>query len=205
MDTMEERTAVLRALAAGDLTVDEADARLAALDAPPPSADPRAGRSDGRRPGRPSVDEVIALAAHGVDAEFVRGLRQAGYDHLTTDEVIALADHGVDLDTLVAFRRAGLEALTTGEMIALVDHGVDPDGIVDFHRAGLRPSVDELIALADHGVDAEWLVDLPEELVEDLEVAELIALADHGVEPEDIRAFLDLRRPGDDGGDADEA
>jgi hypothetical protein len=120
--------------------------------------------SDRRRPRRFTIDEVIALAAHGVDADLVRTLRDGAFDRLTTDDVITLADHGVEADWLRAA-----------------------------WNAGIRPSVDELVAMADHGVDSEWLAALPAAVITDLEVAELIALADEGVAPEDLRAHLDAR------------
>lgn len=128
-----ERQEVLRQLAAGDLTVDEADDLLDddpapfAPRAPKAPKAPKAPRAP-RPPGRSRVDEVIALAAHGVTADDVRAFKEAGLSDLTHEEVIAFATHGVDADFICRLRDAGLgQAFTPAEIVAMAVHGVEPE------------------------------------------------------------------------------
>ncbi len=130
MATIEARTDVLRRLADGELTVEEADDRLAGLAAT--AAGPPTERSDGRRGRRRSVDEVIALAASGVEASFLRALRDAGFGDLTTDEIVLLADHGLEADWLAAVPRSVLADLDVGDLVAMADHGIEPDDLQSF-------------------------------------------------------------------------
>ena len=91
MMTIEQRKVVLRALADGEISLEEAEDRLAsfedgagfddeAVEAVEREPDQEKGRRapDGRRGGRPSVDEVIALASHGIDAAYLKGSGRRG-------------------------------------------------------------------------------------------------------------------------------
>jgi SHOCT-like protein len=106
----------------------------------------------------PSVEQLVELANHGVDADFIRELRSLGLDDLSMDNVVELADHGVDPDFVKDLRRLGYVALTTDDLIELVDHGVDTDFIEELHDAGLKDlPLPEVIELADHGIDPETI------------------------------------------------
>jgi hypothetical protein len=121
------------------------------------------------------------------------------------DDAITFAAHGVEGDLLRALRETGRGDLATGEVVMLADHGVDPDFLRAFHRAGIAATAGELTAMVDHGVDAEWLEDLPDEVLATLTPADLIAMADHGLDPADLETFLDLRGAAVDEDDEDDA
>src|SRR5439155_16377423 len=84
----------------------------------------RRGRE--RLPSTPSVEQLVELHNHGVDAEFVRELRTLGLDDLSMDDVVELSDHGVTPTVVREFRTAGLPAISADELVELIDHGVEP-------------------------------------------------------------------------------
>lgn len=127
---------MLRQLAEGVITVDEAEERLGRLDGGP-VGDTERTREDGRRGRRRSVDDVIALAAHGVEADFLRALGEAGFHDLTTAEIIRLVDHGVEVNWLAAVPADVLGELGVDDLVALADHGVEPHDLTAF--LGRRP------------------------------------------------------------------
>jgi len=43
-----------------------------------------------------SVDQVISLYNHGVNAENIRGLLETGLSDLTVKQIIHLKNHGID-------------------------------------------------------------------------------------------------------------
>lgn len=200
MMATEDRTAVLRALAAREISVVDAEDRLAALEddavavgsTPLDPSPGRRGRRAARRSDRLPVDDIIALASHGVDASYLRALRESGFGDLETQDIIRLADHGAETAWLRAIRDAGIEA-DIDDLVKMVDHGVEVEWLQEIRRIGFAADADDLVRLADHGVEAEWLASVPASVLSDLDIDELISLADHGVEPDDLQAYLDLR------------
>ncbi len=164
----EERRRVLELLATGQVTPAQADQLIDALDNPPvaswPSSQPaishpvHASGATSRSGMRFSHQDLIRLADHGVDASFIRELRQFGITDLTLDQVITLANHGVDPEFIAAMRRLGLHELTYNQVIKLAEHGVDADYVKAMQDLGLADlSIDQIIDMANHGVDPEFM------------------------------------------------
>ena len=88
----------------------------AALDRPGAIVIARAGSRTS--PPRCSVNP------HG---SFLAALVAAGYGNLSVDEIIALKDHGIDAEFLAGISESGWERMTARELIDLHDHGVPPE------------------------------------------------------------------------------
>ena len=166
----EERRKVLEMLAAGQVTPDQADQLLEAMgdtSAPagwqgqrPPSP---VSNGDDVAPSRPApqrltMQDLIRLHDHGVDADYIRELRQLGLTDLSINQIIELSNHGVDPDFIMAMRRLGFSNLPLDQLINLANHGVDPDYIQEMRALGLTDlSADQLIELQNHGVDPDFV------------------------------------------------
>jgi len=71
------------------------------------------------------VSDLLRLKDHGIDGEFVRGLKSAGVPVLSADDIIKLHDHGVKPEYVARIQSAGYPDLTIDQIIKLHDHGVD--------------------------------------------------------------------------------
>jgi beta-lactamase regulating signal transducer with metallopeptidase domain len=129
------------------------------------------------------VDSLIALKIHGVTAEYVREIRDAG---LTPDaeDVIAMKIHGVSPEYIAQFRAAGLDP-NLDEVVAMKIHGVAPGDITQFRAAGLDPNLDDVLAMKIHGVKPEDVTQF-RALGFELDTDDVVALKIHGVTPEFI-------------------
>src|SRR5262245_2104746 len=169
-----ERSKVLEMVAAGTITVEQAQQLLDAIGwgAPVPEAEEPGGapwprreaRERSRSAGRSGVvpgfttEELIELADHGVGADYIRDLWAAGVRDLSANDLTELFNHGVGAATLRSLRDAGLTDLTIDEVIELTNHGVTADYIVQMRAAGYaHVGVDELVELYSHGVTPAYL------------------------------------------------
>lgn len=201
------RAQVLAAVKAGTMSIDEAEAVLAAEPSGRTTLAAAPDRAPSTRRKGPSVDDIVTLAAHGVDADYARALYAAGFEELTSNEIIAYWSVGLTVETLVELRNTGyggrplqdvvgmamngvdtaflrelrdnnLLGLSTAELLGLKTSGVSPRALAHLRDGGLpRASVPELIGLALNGVDAEFLNELKADGLIDRPAGELIALA----------------------------
>ena len=142
-----ERTRVLELVAAGTISVEQATQLLdaigwgpAGVPSPAPEAGTRgpAGRSLGSLAPGLTTEELIELADHGIGADYLRELREAGLTDLSVSELTELFDHGVQADYIREMRDAGYAHLSAAELTELFDHGVQPDYVREMEREGAR-------------------------------------------------------------------
>ena len=138
-----------------------------------------------------SLRDVLDLAAHGVNSQYIHEVARIGYRNLKAQDYIAMRDHGVEPRFLQALKDAGYQP-ETGQVIELRDHGVDSDYMRALGAHGLHPDPSELVALRDHGVTPDYLRDLRDGGYDTVGTDEIIALRDHGVGREFILTAHDL-------------
>ena len=177
----EERTMVLEMLAAGKITIEQANQLIEVLGEPPLStAEQWTGQRQHEERGTPHLeplepieplghrrrtnftfDQMIELSEHEVDPSYLRSLRDAGLTDLTVDEIIELSEHEVDPSYFAKLREAGLHDLSVEEVIELNEHDIKPSYVKALHDAGMEDlTVDQLIELSEREVDPSYLTAL---------------------------------------------
>lgn len=157
---------VLDMLASGAINADEAGQLLDALRddlVPQPSVsagyrDERRGRRERRQRDsiRPEIAQIADAAMFGVDEDFVRALREAGYTGLTIPDLIELAKFGVDKEFIEGLRRAGYTGLSVDELVEMAKFGADAEFVERMRTLGFTDlSPEELAHLARGGVSPE--------------------------------------------------
>jgi DNA-binding winged helix-turn-helix (wHTH) protein len=73
--------------------------------------------------GNLSMEDLIKLHNHGVNAEFLREIRQEGYDAVTLDELIRLRNHGVDAEFIRRLKVQGMPKLSIDQLIKMRSSG----------------------------------------------------------------------------------
>ena len=66
------------------------------------------------------------MRIHGVDADYIAGLRKAGYDGLTVEDLIKTRIHGATPAYVAEFRNAGYTGLTIEDLVRTRIHGATP-------------------------------------------------------------------------------
>lgn len=97
----------------------------------------RDGRT-ARRPGDtiPTVEELVAMRAVGVDAQYIQEMRGAGYGSLTPRELISMRAVGVSARFVAEMREAGFTGLDAEDLVSLRSLGVTPAYLAELRRYG---------------------------------------------------------------------
>jgi hypothetical protein len=102
---------------------------------------------------RASSQDLVALKAHGVTPEYLKGLRDGGYDNLRVEEIDQLRMHGVEPRFIQEARRLGYN-FTPKELSQLQMFGVDGAYLKRLQSAGMRNlNADQIAKLHVHGVN----------------------------------------------------
>jgi hypothetical protein len=174
----EERLALLRMLAEGRLSIEEADQLLTAVDqrgaveprsaAAAPAADPFSGFTPRQRQ---------QLNDHGVDAAYIAELQRLGLTDLPPDELVALCDHDIKPEFIQALHAYGLIDLSPRQLIRLNDHGVDRKLLQALLDVGCTDaSPEQLVIMVDLGIDHDVTRELPRSEGDALSAAQIIEL-----------------------------
>ncbi len=119
--TNQERTKILDMVAAGSLTIEQADQLLERLSAQSTAFVEKRPEEGQEASGFTNFtgEQMAALEAHEVDADYIRALREAGLRDLTVKQLISLKNNEVDAEYVRALHKAGFTNLTVEQLIVL--------------------------------------------------------------------------------------
>ena len=145
-----------------------------------------------------SVEQLIQLRKNGVDAEFVRELRELGYDQLTVRELITLSRYDASPAYIRSMQEAGFDDLTVEQLIRMRKYDLDAELVRALRQqdyADLTP--DQLVTLSKYDVDPEDISALDRLGYSNLSVEDLVSMSKYDIEPGVIEAmqrlgYLDL-------------
>ncbi len=134
-----------------------------------------------------SHDELVATKIHGVTPSYIRQMRKSGWD-LSLDDYQANKIHGVTPAFAEQMQALGFRDLSHDDLMGFRIHGVTPEFIREMGELGYKDlSADDLLAFRIHGVTPEFVRELRALGYEDVEADDLIAARIHGVTPAFIR------------------
>ena len=96
------------------------------------------------------VTQVKNAMIHGVDAEFISGLRAIGYKDLTMKDFVKARIHGVTPEWAASFREVGFKDIPLSTLINLRIHGVSPSFIKDRLKDGR--TLKDYVKMKIHGL-----------------------------------------------------
>lgn len=102
--------------------------------------------------GNLSVDDIISLKDHGIDAQFLAGLSKSGWEKLSARDLIAMRDHGVPPEMLRALHDAGYQHIDMNEVIHAYEQGVRPETLKNAAPYGTRLTLAQVVRLKQAGV-----------------------------------------------------
>ena len=132
---------------------------------------------------RASTGDLIQLRIHGIGLDYIREVRQAGYQDFAAEDYVQLRIHGVDTNFLRELRAAGYD-LRAADITQLRIHGVDSGYIRALKNYDLKPDAQDLTQMRIHGVMPEYLKGLKDAGYGNLRAEEINQLRMHGVEPD---------------------
>ncbi|HEY9180268.1 MAG TPA: hypothetical protein VIO32_06080, partial [Candidatus Baltobacteraceae bacterium] len=141
-----------------------------------------------------SVDELIAIRDHGVNARMIRAAH-AYFGRISAEDLTYLADRGVGPHYLQTLSASGITGIDPHSAVELMDHGVSASLIGAAYSYFGHPSAPDLINLADHGVSARFIEALRENGLTGIGPSDAVELMNHGVNPAMIHTAFTYFRP----------
>ena len=118
----------------------------------------------------PSIDDLVALSALGVNGAYIREMARAGYRPRTIDTLIQFKALDITPAWIASFVRIGYGGLPADELVQLKALDITPEYIASFDRIGYRHlPVDQLVQLKALNITPEFV--------------QRIAAVDHGLPP----------------------
>ncbi|WP_420129226.1 M56 family metallopeptidase [Longimicrobium sp.] len=115
-------------------------------------------RARARRDTIPTVEQLVAMRAVGVDAAYIAELRQAGYTGLTPDQLISMRAVGVSARYAQEMDDAGFGRLDAETLAGLRAVGVTPAYLAELRRYGYTDlDAETATGMRAVGVNAEYL------------------------------------------------
>jgi hypothetical protein len=99
-----------------------------------------------------SVDEIIALKDHGIDARFLADLSQSGWEKMSAHDMIEMHDHGVTGELLRALHDAGFQHIQMRDVIQAFEQGVRPGTLKEAAQYGTHLTLAQIVKLKQAGV-----------------------------------------------------
>lgn len=104
------------------------------------------------------VRDLVRFRIHGVNPEMVRELRTLGLDHLSAEELVRFRIHGVTPEFVHEIASLGYRDVPGESLVRMRIHGVTPEFIRDVEGAGYKNvPVEKLIQMRIHGIDGAYL------------------------------------------------
>jgi beta-lactamase regulating signal transducer with metallopeptidase domain len=113
-----------------------------------------------RAPGDtiPTVEELVAMRAMGVDAQYINELRAAGYTGLSPEQLIEMRAAGVSARYAADLDDAGFGRLPADKLVSLRAVGVTPAYLAELRRYGYtRVTSDDVEGMKAVGVTGAYL------------------------------------------------
>ncbi|MCM2316047.1 MAG: M56 family metallopeptidase [Thermoanaerobaculia bacterium] len=174
---------------------------------PRPAIAPHAFQDNGKPvdPDNPTVDDLIILHSAGVDAGYVREMKQAGVERLTAHQLALLSSTGVDADYAKSMRKSFGKKLTWSELLRLRALDIDEDDVAELREQGEKVDVESLTRLRGLGIEREELdrlralADEARHLAFEVDAEYEAELAAAGLKGLSAHEYLVLRSTGVDG------
>jgi len=130
----------------------------------------------------PSLDKIIELRKHGVNARFINGFHDLGYKDISLDKFLELRNHGVNPAYMTSFAELGYKDISPDKALDLRNNGVTVTYIRSLQNIGYKDiSLDKAQELRQHGVSAEFIKGFNELGFKNLTLDKAKELREHGV------------------------
>ena len=137
-----------------------------------------------------TIEQLIELKKYGVSAEFIRAIKDMGYEEVDFEELIDLAKYGADADFIREINAAGYTDLSLYELANMSKYGVNADLVQSLANYGLdNLSADEITEASKYGVKESFLYELKDQGLTDIDIWDVIELQKFGVNATYIAAM----------------
>ena len=134
-----------------------------------------------------NADQAPAVDASAHKADYIDGMRAAGYD-VDIDKYVAMKVQGITPEYAQAMAKVGFGKPSADELIAMKVQGITPEYVSELRAAGLQPSnIRDLVSYRIFRVTPEFVAGMKTAGFDSIPPQKLVALRVHDVTPEYAR------------------
>jgi hypothetical protein len=142
--------------------------------------------------GHQSIDKMVELREHGVDAKYISSIYALGYKDFSLDKALELRDHGVTASYIAEVRKMTNGNVTLDQAQNLRDHGVSSEYVANLKKMDPNMTLEKAQELRDHGVSIGFINSLQSMGYKNVSLDRAMELVDHGVSANFIKSITEL-------------
>lgn len=141
-----------------------------------------------------SKDDVIAMAALGVDERYIRFWKSLGYDNLSPDNLISSKALGIDSGYVRDIKDAGFNELNMDHLTSFKAQGIDGEYIRKVKKARsdkgeTAPSADDIVTFKAMNIDEAYVKSLADAGYGNIPNDEIVSMKSLGIDGAFIKNF----------------
>jgi len=137
--------------------------------------------------------QLIAMKAQGITAEYIKGLKTAGLKDLDAQDIIGIKSMHVDAAYIQSMRSVGFGDVPTRELINMKSMGIDADYVKSLQAAGFKDlTYRNILPLKAQNITPAYVKSFEAIGYKDISTSELVSLKSLNVTPEFVKGFHDI-------------
>lgn len=141
----------------------------------------------------PSAEDIVAIRSLNIDADYIRSLKEAGYDNLASSELIAMKSQGITADYIKNFKKIGYNNMSASELITTKAQNITADYIKSFKDVGYSNiSLQDVIPLKSLSVTSQYIRNFQDMGFKDITPHDAITLKSQNITADLIQQYKKL-------------
>lgn len=141
----------------------------------------------------PSAEDIVALRSLNIDADYIRSLKEAGYDNLASNDLIAMKTQGITADYIKNFRKMGYNNMSPWDLITTKTQNITAEYIKSFEDIGYKNiSLQDVKPLKSFGVTSQYIKNFQDIGYKNISFQDVMPLKSFGVTSQYIKNFQDI-------------
>ena len=137
------------------------------------------------------TDQIVEAKIHGIKGDYLKDLAASGYKNPSLQDVIEFKIHGVDGAFIKKMQAATERTLSHSDIVEAKIHGLDKMDVEKFKTTGTNPTGDDLKNYAIHGVDADY-INMLTSLFGKLPPERIVEAKIHGIDANFVNSYKDM-------------
>jgi beta-lactamase regulating signal transducer with metallopeptidase domain/uncharacterized membrane protein len=137
------------------------------------------------------TDQIVEAKIHGINGDYLKDLAASGYKNPSLQDVIEFKIHGVNGDFIKKMQAATERELSHSDIVDAKIHGLDKMDVEKFKTTGTNPTGDDLKNYSIHGVDADY-INLLTGLFGKLSADRIVEAKIHGIDAQFVNSYKDM-------------
>jgi hypothetical protein len=139
------------------------------------------------------IDDIIAIKALNVDADYINSLKEAGYSNLENGDLVAMKAVGVTGDYIKSFQKMGYKNMKVSDFIGAKSQNITPEYAKSFEAVGYSNlSLEDLVPLKALGVTPAFIRNFQRAGIKQISLEDAVSLKAQGITPELLQEYKEL-------------